>query len=154
VLTKKELRNESSCGGQKQEYAALNLSMKKRRRRAGKPSTRGIRGLYPALLVILCFAAYANSLIAEFVWDDQFQVVRNETIRSFSNLPKAFTTSLWSFMSSEGGAPSGTFNRYYRPVQSVIYMLAYQIGGLQPSIFHFLNITLSRRFSSTGCSLS
>jgi hypothetical protein len=39
------------------------------------------------LIIILCFAAYANSLSGDFVWDDQFQIVRNDTIRSFANLP-------------------------------------------------------------------
>jgi tetratricopeptide (TPR) repeat protein len=94
------------------------------------------------VLAALCFAAYANSLGGDFVWDDQFQVVRNETIRSFANLPQAFTDSLWSFMYSQGGTGNEVFKRYYRPIHTLLYMVAYAIGGLSPSAFHFMNVTL------------
>src|ERR1051326_3323275 len=97
---------------------------------------------YAILLLILCFAAYANSIAGAFVWDDEFQVVRNETIRSFSNLPRAFDSSLWSFMYSEGGSANSIFKRYYRPIHTVIYMVAYKIGGLQPPAYHLLSVTL------------
>src|SRR5207244_10556948 len=67
---------------------------------------------HASVLVVVCFAAYANSLTGEFVWDDKFQVVRNETIRTFANLQNAFSSSLWAFMYSEGGSVGSVFNRY------------------------------------------
>jgi hypothetical protein len=85
---------------------------------------------------------YANSMTGDFVWDDQFQVVRNETIRSLGNLPQAFSGSLWSFMYSEGGSGNEIFKRYYRPLQTVVYMFAYAIGGLSPWLFHLFNVAL------------
>ena len=53
------------------------------------------------LLIALCVVTYANGLVGDFVWDDQVQLFRNTQIRSVDNIPRAFTTSLWSFMYSQ-----------------------------------------------------
>src|SRR5437867_11859412 len=99
--------------------------------------------VYPLLLVILCFVAYANGLSGDFVWDDQVQLFRNTQIRTMDNIPRAFTTSLWSFMySQDPAADNRVFDRYYRPIQTVIYILGYEIGGLSPFLYHLINVTL------------
>jgi Tfp pilus assembly protein PilF len=113
----------------------------KSRAKAIQPDER-ISYWHVLVLVVLCFAGYANSLNGEFVWDDKFQVVRNETIRTLANIPKAFTSSLWAFMYSEGGAAAATFNRYYRPLQTVTYIFTYKAAGLSPLTFHLVNVTL------------
>ena len=89
-------------------------------------------------LFALCFVVYGNALSGEFVWDDQTQIVRNETIHSLDNIPKAFTMPLWAFVESS----STRVNRYYRPLQNVIFTLTYQIDGLSPRIFHLVNVVL------------
>ena len=95
------------------------------------------------LLVLLCFAVYGNVLTGDFIWDDQLQVVRNTNIRTLENVPRAFTSSLWSFMySKEGGENNRIFDRYYRPLQTVTYILAYQLGGLSPFVYHLINVIL------------
>src|SRR5215470_16855173 len=99
--------------------------------------------LYPLLLILVCLITYANGLTGTFVWDDQVQLFRNTQIRTVDNIPKAFTTSLWSFMYSQDPTlDNRAFDRYYRPLQTVIYILVYQIGGLNPFLYHLTNVGL------------
>jgi len=80
------------------------------------------------LLCLLSVAVYGNVIGADFVWDDHLQVSRNANIRSLAGIPRAFTTSLWSFMvPKQGGADSAVVGAYYRPMQTVIYTLGYRI---------------------------
>src|SRR5262249_18320300 len=83
-----------------------------------------------------CLVAYWNSLGGAFVWDDQIQILRNPTIRDLSNLPSAFTSAFWSFLGS--GIQNQT--NYYRPLQTVTYMLAYAAAGFSPTPFHAFNL--------------
>src|SRR5262245_48961344 len=95
------------------------------------------------LLVILCFAVYGNVLNGAFVWDDQMQVVRNANIRTLDNIPRAFVSSLWSFVHAPGEVDRGQgIDHYYRPIQTVIYILTYQVGGLSPRAYHLTNVAL------------
>src|SRR5262245_14848553 len=95
------------------------------------------------LLCALCGAVYVNVLHGDFIWDDHLQVARNSSIRSVDDIPRAFTSSLWSFMyTAEGREDNRVFDRYYRPLQTVIYILAYKIGGLSPFVYHVTNLTL------------
>src|ERR1051326_3194138 len=89
------------------------------------------------VILALCLIAFWNSLGGEFVWDDQLQVLRNVRIRDLSNLPSAFTSAVWSFAVAK---PEGRMN-YYRPLQIVMYTLAYRGGGLSPTTFHAINLT-------------
>jgi len=89
-------------------------------------------------LALLSAVVYANALGGGFVWDDEVQVVRNENIRAISNIPHALTSSLWSYnnkLDSEN-------NRYYRPMQTVVFTLAYHFGGLSPFAFHLVSLLL------------
>src|SRR5881397_2998816 len=89
-----------------------------------------------AVIIILSAAVFANALPGNFVWDDEIQVVKNWRIRSPENLPTAFTTAFWSFL---GGEAENQTN-FYRPVQTVTYMLAYSIGGLSPKPYHAFSL--------------
>lgn len=96
------------------------------------------RALHCALLALMCIAIYANALGGDFVWDDAVQVVRNENIRSMENIPLAFTSRLWLFADK-----NDTFNnRYYRPLQTVLFTLTYQFGGLSPFPYHLVSLLL------------
>jgi protein O-mannosyl-transferase len=89
------------------------------------------------LLCGLCFLIYANALTGAFVWDDSLQVVRNESIRSLENIPEMFTSSVWSF----AGASTAS-NKYYRPIQTVIFAIVYRVAGLSPFAYHLANVML------------
>ena len=89
------------------------------------------------LLAMLSIAVYANALGGKFVWDDEAQIVKNESIRAIGNIPHAFATGLWSYDKTQSDA-----NRYYRPLVTVIYALTYQLGGLSPFAYHVVNLLL------------
>jgi len=107
----------------------------------GLKSVRQVRGgqwLHIVILAGLCFLVYANALAGDFVWDDNVQIVRNESIRSPENIPRAFTSSLWSFLSTNRTSTDS----YYRPLQTVIFTLTYYFGGLSPTAYHLVSIGL------------
>lgn len=88
-------------------------------------------------LIALTFGAYSNALSGDYIWDDQFQVLRNAQIRDFSNIPHAFTTAVLAFAHK-----AFEHSNYYRPLHTVGYMVAYSIGGIAPWPYHLLNIAL------------
>ncbi|MFH1847411.1 MAG: tetratricopeptide repeat protein [Candidatus Omnitrophota bacterium] len=90
------------------------------------------------LIILLLFAAsfvcYSNMLHADFVWDDEFLVVRNSLIR----------VPLWSFQFFKQDILNTGFTHslYYRPVQILSYAIDYRLWGLNPFGFHLSNIIL------------
>jgi tetratricopeptide (TPR) repeat protein len=87
-----------------------------------------------ALIIILGFAVYANSLSAKFIWDDECLVEDNPCIKSLSEIPKVFT--------QDTGASSGISYHSYRPLQIITYAIDYSFWLLNPSGYHFTNIFL------------
>jgi tetratricopeptide (TPR) repeat protein len=100
------------------------------------PATDGVLWWHFVVIVGLCFFAFWNSLGGAFVWDDEIQILKNPMIRDLSNLPSAFTSAFWSFL----GAGIQNQTNYYRPLQTLTYMLAYAIGGFSPKPFHAFNL--------------
>ena len=72
------------------------------------------------LICLFSFLAYANSLSGEFVFDDNEQIVENQNIRSWDNLGKAFTTSVWAFRERPGALNVPPPLPYYRPLFTVM----------------------------------
>jgi tetratricopeptide (TPR) repeat protein len=117
--------------------------MKKKPKITDTKRSASLTRFFPLILIALCLVTYANGLTGTFVWDDQVQLFRNTQIRTVDNIPRAFTTSLWSFMYSQDPTlDNRAFDRYYRPLQTVIYILVYQIGGLNPFLYHLTNVGL------------
>ena len=114
--------------------------------RASKPAGRAIQqeesGNPPnhtaaCLLIAACCAlVYFNTLTHEFVWDDNFQIVRNPFLHSDEPLGRLFVTDVWGYTHPD---QKGTSN-YYRPLQMVTYRLTGQVAGLNPSAFHGVNL--------------
>jgi tetratricopeptide (TPR) repeat protein len=94
----------------------------------------GISWWYPAVVGLVALACYIQSAGFDFVYDDNVQIVTNLRIRSFSNLGAAFRENFWAF--------NTTFTNYYRPLQTLTYMIAYSMGGLEPGVYHWINIVL------------
>ncbi|MGH9679264.1 MAG: tetratricopeptide repeat protein [Candidatus Acidiferrales bacterium] len=103
-----------------------------------KPSPKSEReaGLF-LIFFLLGFLPYANTLMSNFVYDDNFQVIENPYVHSFHHLRAIFTTSVWSFQGAAG------VTNYFRPVMTFGYLLTYQIAGLVPFSFHMVNIVLN-----------
>lgn len=91
------------------------------------------------LLVLVAAAAigcYLQTARYEFLWDDTEQIVANSHIRSFAQVGAAFQEDFWAFYGPN------VHGHYYRPLQTVSYMIAYALGGLSPVPYHGLNILL------------
>ncbi|MFC1704123.1 tetratricopeptide repeat protein [Candidatus Omnitrophota bacterium] len=92
-----------------------------------------------AAIVLVGIAAYFNSFDNPFILDDQGTVINNHLLRSTSNIPKLFTTDLYY--------ESGVTTSYYRPLQSLSYLLDFQLWQLNPAGYHLTN-TLLHIFNS------
>jgi protein O-mannosyl-transferase len=89
--------------------------------------------LYLSLLVILPLILNWKIINYDFTqFDDRGIIINNyEFLSDFKNIIKAFEKD--NFMSKEGKA-------YYRPVQTVSFMLDANIGGDKPTVYHFSNL--------------
>jgi len=92
--------------------------------------------LVVALLFLVCACAYFNSLFYGFVFDDRSLVVDNPFVKSSKYIGEAFQKGLWE-AAYEGDKPN-----YYRPLQTLSYMLDYMFWRLSPFVYHLTNIVL------------
>lgn len=86
------------------------------------------------LLFIFCIAAYYHSLSYDFVFDDISLVVDNPYIKNPLYLSKVFQKDLWDF-AYEGNKPN-----YYRPLQTLSFMLDYRLWRLNSFGYHLTNV--------------
>jgi len=86
-------------------------------------------------LVLLTVLAYANTTQNQFLWDDVVLVTNNSHIRNFHYLGVVFRSDLFHITSP-------TAIPYYRPIQTVSYMIDYAIWGLNPFGYHLSNLLL------------
>lgn len=87
-----------------------------------------------AILLLLTWFAFANTLDNGFVWDDHELVVRNPDVRAGS-LTKIFSSGAWAFQQPEN-------NNYYRPLQILTYRVIAALGGMSPFPFHVVSLIL------------
>ena len=80
-------------------------------------------------IVLAGTLAYANSLNAPFVLDDEDSIVRNPYI-----------TSLWPLSRAIDAPPQSSFSG--RPLPSLSLALSYAAGGLSPAAFRAGNIAI------------
>jgi len=95
---------------------------------------RRYAALFAALLAAFSFAVYAKTLASGFVYDDNFQVLRNPWITDFKHLAGIFTTDSYGFLKDR--AATGT----YRPMFFVVYAVEYALFGLKPWGWHLFNV--------------
>lgn len=100
--------------------------------------------LFPALkagslwaylaLALAVFMAYSNIFANEFLFDDDLIIKFNDYLRSWSHIGDILTGSTTSGIRIEGG--------FYRPLQILLYLFAYQLGDGATFWFHALNLGL------------
>lgn len=102
---------------------------------AAKPATLSLRGL-ALLLAVVAFIVYANTLKNNFALDDSVMIVNNALVnKGVSAIPELFTTPhQWGFWAIE--------NDEYRPLPLVLHAIVFQVAGMNPLPFHFVNILL------------
>jgi protein O-mannosyl-transferase len=91
-------------------------------------------GTLVPLLGLVTFVLYCGSLSFDFVWDDWPQIVNSPIIRTWSNLPRAFTSDLWYHVARQ--------QVYYRPLFVTWSMLNYKLFGLHPWGWHLGSVLL------------
>lgn len=91
--------------------------------------------LLSALLLLIGAAVYANSIANGFVWDDNWLIVTNPDIKTMSieKVRTIFTHDLAYFMEK---------SNFYRPLQSLSYMLDYRLWGENPAGYRATNILI------------
>ncbi|MFA4988046.1 MAG: hypothetical protein WC572_00405 [Candidatus Omnitrophota bacterium] len=89
------------------------------------------------LLICVCLSAYCGYLNNGFVFDDKILVEENPLVKSCAFFPDIFRTGAYDYWT--GGQP---YDRMYRPVQTVSYLIDYGIWGGSPAGFRLTNILL------------
>jgi len=89
------------------------------------------------LVAGVAIVVYLNTLSADFVWDDRFQIVQNPAIKDLRFVPRFFTTGVWTLIS-----PTHPTN-YYRPMMFVSFLITYHLFGLDPVGFHLMNVAIN-----------
>ena len=114
--------------------------------------------LYILMIAACVFVVYANCVTNDFVWDDNWLIVDNPDVSSFSlsSAGNMFTKDLGYFFEK---------SNFYRPLQSLSYMAERKLWGLDPAgyrtvniLFHAFNCVLiffilRRFFPDTGAAL-
>ncbi len=89
-----------------------------------------------AVALFLASLAYSNALRGEFVYDDDFQIVKNRYVQQNQHFWEAMTTDVWAFRSPEESAQSN----YWRPLFVAWLAMNYRLFGLDTTGWHVLNI--------------
>lgn len=94
------------------------------------------RALYALIPAALALIVSISTLQNGFASDDVQQVLNNEFIKKFSNLPLAFTSSVWAFTTVD---IVYTIDPYYRPLFSTLFTINYALFGTQAWGWHLVN---------------
>ena len=93
---------------------------------------------HAALVALIAFFAFANSLGGDFVYDDDRQILMNPTIQQPHLYGKALTSDVWAFKGDGTVAASN----YYRPVFVFWMITNFALFGANPFGWHLLNVAL------------
>ncbi len=87
-----------------------------------------------AVLALVAFFFYVNSVEGKFVFDDTVIIRDNESIRGLdaAHLKEIFGQHYWKSVETSGGL--------YRPLVSLSYALNHAMGGNSPTGYHLLNV--------------
>ena len=102
-------------------------------------SSTGWRSAYVLIPVVLALITSVNTLWNYWASDDLEQVLNNGFIKHISNIPAAFTSSVWSFTSAD---VVFTVDPYFRPIFSTLFTLNYALFGNTPVGWHLINILI------------
>src|SRR5438477_3601535 len=116
--------------------AATTLPRKAKRvasLRQAAPTPRWLR-FAPLFIALAVVAVYATAPSFKFIGFDDMEILKQRyfIIGDLSKIKVAFTTD--AFL--------GTNTSFYRPLQTVSFMLDALIGGPKPFIYHFTNLVL------------
>jgi tetratricopeptide (TPR) repeat protein len=104
------------------------------------------RNLILGIILSVTFLAFSNSIFNGFAYDDTTQILQNQLIRSWSNLPDALTKEVWFWRVLQDKDPNkqlGPTTPYYRPVFILYLMFGWHLfGGESAALWHLANIIM------------
>jgi tetratricopeptide (TPR) repeat protein len=103
---------------------------------SSSPSGRRWQLIVVGVAIALTIFAYSNAVRGKFVYDDNFQIVKNPLIQHSQYFWQAMTSDVWAFKGEREEARSN----YWRPVFVALLALDYKLFGLDPTGWHFVNI--------------
>lgn len=96
------------------------------------PKARRITPYFALALAVLL--SYGNTFGNAFLFDDDLIISMNTFLRDWTHVGDILTKSTTSGIHIAGG--------FYRPMQILLYLFMYQLGGGKPLTFHLLNLSL------------
>ena len=91
---------------------------------------------YSALLLVLSFLVFGNSVNNGFTYDDKPFIANNYLVQQgFAGIPTLLTTDFW-----EGYTSNSQANPSYRPFPLITLAVEHGIFGLSPGTHHFFNV--------------
>lgn len=115
-MTRQRLRKVSFMGSRRDGPRAMS------RRRWTSPALGGV------LLLAMTAVAYGPALSGQFIWDDDYYVQNNHTLRSAEGLRE-----IWFHV---GATPQ------YYPLVHTSFWIEYRLWGLNPAGYHAVNVLL------------
>jgi len=97
------------------------------------------RNAYLLIPVAIAILASINTLWNDFASDDLLQIIRNSLIKDLSNLPLAFTTSVWSYATEDIIIATDS---YYRPLFMALFTLNHALFGTTAWGWHLINVLI------------
>jgi tetratricopeptide (TPR) repeat protein len=89
---------------------------------------RQLAARYPLVLAALVLVAYLPALGADYVWDDDENIVTNGALRTIEGLGRIWTDV--------------TVTQQYYPLTHTTFWIQYQLGGLWFPAYHAVNVAL------------
>lgn len=94
-----------------------------------------------SLILLIAIIIYFNALFTPFIWDDTHLILSDKSIKELRFIPRIFSSTLYK--DTLGGS------NYYRPIQSLSFMIDWYMWKDNPFgyhltnlIFHLINIVL------------
>ena len=125
------------------------MARKKRTRpkkveQAAAPSTLAQpRTLILGLILGVTFVTFFNTTLNGFAYDDRDFILKNELVRSLSNIPTVLTKELWFYRVLQDKDPNkdtAPTTPYYRPSFSIFQMICWQLFQDKPAWWHLTNV--------------
>lgn len=95
--------------------------------------------VYAVVPVACALVTSLNTLWNGFAADDSYQVLQNTLIKKLSNMPFAFTRSVWAFVTED---IVFSVDAYYRPLFSMLFSINYALFGTRPWGWHLINVLI------------
>jgi tetratricopeptide (TPR) repeat protein len=126
--------------------------MKRKKRTSPRPVERPVppglrlgRNWLLGFILGLTFLGFSNCITNGFAYDDTTQILSNQFIRDFGNLPKALVTEAWYWrvqLDQDPNEQDKPSTPYYRPIFTIYLMILWKLFGAWAPGWHLLNIAV------------